>query len=81
VTDIDATIRAVVRDEIHRIGIAAPARALTVREAAERLAVDPKTIRRLIQTGELRAIRVGSRLLRVPSSDVDALLASAESQP
>lgn len=78
-TDIDATIRAVVRDEIQKAGFSAPARAITVREAAERLAVDPRTIRRLIQTGELRAVRVGSRSLRVRSSDVDALLAGGAS--
>jgi excisionase family DNA binding protein len=73
-TDLDATIRAVVRDEIQRSGLIAPARALTVREAADRLSVDPKTVRRLVQRGELRAVRVGSKALRILSSDVDALL-------
>ena len=55
-----------------------PARALTVREAAERLAVDPKTIRRLVQNGELRAVRVGSRSVRIPASDIDAFLTRSE---
>ena len=78
-TDLDTIIRAVVREEIARTGLAAaPARAETVAMAAERLSVDPKTVRRLIQRGELRGVRVGTKALRVLTKDVDALLASEE---
>ena len=73
-TEYEAMFRALVRDEMRKAGLTAPARAVTIREAAERLSVHPKSVRRLIQTGELRAVRVGSRSLRVRSSDVDALL-------
>jgi len=77
-TDLDTLIRAVVREEIARAGLtAARARAETVAMAAERLSVDPKTVRRLIQRGELRGTRVGSRSLRVASSDIDRLLDEA----
>ena len=77
--DLDTIIRAVVREEICKAGLTnAPARAETVAMAAERLSVDPKTVRRMVQRGELRAIRVGNKSLRILSSDVDALLASAE---
>jgi len=75
-TDIDAAVRAIVQDELRTAGLSRqPAPAISVREAAERLSVDPKTIRRLVQRGELRAVRVGSKTLRIPSSDIDALLA------
>ena len=80
--DLDAMVRAVVREEIARSGLgAAPPRAETVAMAAERLAVGPKTIRRLVQRGELRAIRVGNKSLRILTTDIDALLAQAETMP
>ncbi|WP_460452501.1 helix-turn-helix domain-containing protein [Alsobacter sp. SYSU BS001988] len=40
------------------------ARLLTVEDAAAMLQVDPRTIRRLVQRGELAAIRIG-RLVRI----------------
>lgn len=45
---------------------------LTVNECASLLAVDHKTVRRLIDRGELRAPRVG-RLLRIDPADLEAL--------
>lgn len=46
---------------------------LTMREAAVRLGLSLSTIRRLVATGELHAVRVGVRVL-VRSEDLDALL-------
>ena len=44
----------------------------SIRQAADWIGVDPKTIRRWISQGRLRADRYGPRLLRV---DRDSLLA------
>lgn len=46
---------------------------ISVAEAAERLKVNPRTIRRRIADGTLRAYRLGPRQLRVDVADVDAL--------
>ncbi len=46
---------------------------LSVREAAERRHLSTKTIRRFIATGELPAERIGARLIRIRTVDVDAL--------
>ena len=80
-SDLDAVVRSIVRDELRAAGLPGrrQARAMTVRDAAERLAVDPKTVRRLVQRGELRAVRVGNRSLRILASDIDAMLAAKES--
>lgn len=43
---------------------------MTVEEAAERLRVDPKTVYRLINMGELKAILIG-RVYRVEEEDLD----------
>jgi excisionase family DNA binding protein len=50
-----------------------PVMLLTVAEAAQMLAVSPKTIRRRIQSGDLPASRVGSAV-RIRGSDVERLL-------
>lgn len=42
--------------------------------AAERLGCTPKTIRRFIARGELKAYRLGKRTIRVDLNEVDALL-------
>ena len=43
---------------------------LTIRETAIVLGVDAKLVRRLIQTGQLPALKLGTRTYRVPSSAV-----------
>jgi excisionase family DNA binding protein len=48
---------------------------LTVAEIAELLKLNPQTIRNMIDRGELPAVRVGSRRVRVLRSDLDEFLA------
>lgn len=50
---------------------------LSVREAAQRVGVSEKTIRRYIDAGRLRAFRFGSKLIRVDIADLDAMLTAA----
>ena len=47
---------------------------LTVAEVAELLKVNPQTVRNWIDRGELPAVRVGSRRVRVRQSDLDAYI-------
>ena len=49
-------------------------RLLTVSEAADELNVTERFIRKLIANGELDALKVGSRIVRVRRSDLQALL-------
>ena len=46
----------------------------TLQSAADRLAVDTRTVRRWIAAGRLKAYRTGPRLLRVDIDEVDSLL-------
>ncbi|BDD83623.1 hypothetical protein TPB0596_33860 [Tsukamurella pulmonis] len=46
-------------------------------QVAEALGVSESTVRRLIAEGDLKAVRVGKRLLRIPASELDRLLAVA----
>jgi excisionase family DNA binding protein len=50
------------------------AESLTVAEVADRLRVTERFIRRLIASGELEAVKIGSRVIRIRSADMDALL-------
>lgn len=43
-------------------------------DAATYLDVTPKTVRRLITRGELRAYRLGKRRIKLKTADLDALL-------
>lgn len=43
---------------------------LTLEQAAERLAVHPRTVRRMIAAGELPAYRYGKRLIRIDPADL-----------
>lgn len=45
----------------------------TLAQAAERIGVSKRTLRRRIAAGELPAYNSGSRILRVRPQDVDAL--------
>jgi len=49
-------------------------RLVTITEAAHRLKLSTKTIRRMLQRGDLRAHRLG-RQLRIPEQELAALLA------
>jgi len=51
-----------------------PTTMLTVAEAADRLHVHTRTIRRRIADGTLRAYRVGPQLIRLDPSEVDNLM-------
>lgn len=46
---------------------------LTVHEAAEQLTVSVKTVRRMIDKGELDAVRIG-RSVRIEQSELDSIL-------
>lgn len=49
----------------------------TLVEVADRFRVDTRTIRRLIDNGDLPAVRVSERSFRVPSAAVDAFAGQA----
>lgn len=49
-------------------------RLLTVTEAADELNVTERFIRKLIAEGNLDAVRVGTRLVRIRRTDLEALL-------
>ena len=50
------------------------ARFLSVAEAADELHVTERFIRKLIANGDLDAVRIGTRLVRIRRSDLDGLL-------
>lgn len=52
--------------------------ALSVAQAAEYLGISTAGVRRAIARGDLRAIRLGARVL-LPVADLDAILAGGES--
>ena len=49
----------------------------TQREAAKRLRINPKALRRLVREGRLPEVRLGPRLPRYRGQDLDALVVSA----
>jgi excisionase family DNA binding protein len=49
-------------------------RFLSVREVADVLNVTERFVRKLIAQGDLDAVRIGSRLVRIRRTDLDALL-------
>lgn len=51
-----------------------PRQWITIQQAADRLGVTPKTIRNFIARGGLHGYRIGAHMIRVRSSEVDALL-------
>lgn len=59
---------------VRRRHTAARKHLVTIADAADYLAVTPLTIRRRIQAGELKAYRVGPRIVRVDLNEIDALL-------
>jgi excisionase family DNA binding protein len=50
---------------------------LTVAEIADQLKLNPQTIRNWIDRGELPAVRLGSRRVRVRSSDLERFVAAS----
>ena len=46
---------------------------ITIKEAALTCGVHPNTIRNLILRGDLRAVRIGARIIRINAIDLDAL--------
>lgn len=50
---------------------------MTVQEVATLLAVTAKTVYRMIEKGDLPALKVGSRAVRVPQSSIQAVLTPA----
>jgi excisionase family DNA binding protein len=56
----------------------APRRALlTIQQAADEINNSPKSIRRWIAQGRLRAVRVGPRAIRIDRADLDQLITPA----
>jgi excisionase family DNA binding protein len=53
---------------------------VTVHEIAELLKVNQQTVRNWIDRGELAAVRVGARRVRVRRADLDAYLAAGEQE-
>jgi excisionase family DNA binding protein len=52
-----------------------PEQTISVAEAARRAGVHPRTMRRWVSEGTITGYRIGPRLLRVSTADVDKLLA------
>jgi excisionase family DNA binding protein len=53
-----------------------PERLLTVNEASEALRVGPRTLRRRLEDGSVRGVRIGPAV-RVPESEVRRILSSS----
>ena len=47
---------------------------ISLHQGARDMSVDPDTIRRRIASGELKAYRLGNRIIRVDRAEVDRLL-------
>jgi len=60
------------REEVHTLRCDT----MDVKEAAYRLGISPQFCRRLIKDGQLPAVRLGNKALRVTKVALDALLAS-----
>ncbi|MDH3045344.1 helix-turn-helix transcriptional regulator [Gordonia alkanivorans] len=62
---------------------ATPSRArrrhLSLQDVAAELGVSDRTVRRYVANGDLRAIRVSSRIIRIDPADLDAFLAAGAS--
>ncbi|MHB1490089.1 MAG: helix-turn-helix domain-containing protein [Cellulomonas sp.] len=54
---------------------------LTVAETADELAVTERLIRKLISSGQLRAVKVGTRVVRIRRTDLEDLLRPARVVP
>lgn len=54
---------------------------LTIDEVAGELRISPRTVKRLIQTGALPAIKLSERVIRIRRTDLDALIITLRSIP
>jgi excisionase family DNA binding protein len=54
--------------------VTSPRRLISLAEAADALAVSTKTVRRYIAAGDLGAVRLGSRTIRVRVDSLDQLI-------
>jgi excisionase family DNA binding protein len=52
-----------------------PSPFLTLTEASELLKISDRSLRKLIALGEVRAVKLGRRIVRVPITEIDRLLA------
>lgn len=50
---------------------------LTIERFARELDCSQRTVRRMIDRSELRAVRLGSKAIRIPRAELERLLASA----
>jgi len=75
--DIESTIRAIVRDEVQRANLSDMPQAVTVKQAAEMMAMSPRSVRRLMDRGELPFSRIGERSIRIKVEDIRRLLEAA----
>lgn len=48
-----------------------PAELISIQQSADKLAVNPMTIRRWIQSGHLTAYRLGPRMVRIDVAELD----------
>jgi len=51
-----------------------PGDLLTIKESADLLKLHPNTIRNFLLRGKLKGVRLGSRIVRIPKSELEALL-------
>ncbi len=54
---------------------------LTIAQAAEELAVTQRFIRKLIAEGQLHAVKIGTRVIRIRRTDLEDLLRPARDVP
>jgi len=51
-----------------------PGDLLTIKESADLLKLHPNTIRNFLLRGTLKGVRLGSRIVRIPKSELETLL-------
>ncbi len=52
---------------------------LTIQQSADYIGVHKNTIRNLLQSKKLKALRIGARIVRIDKADLDALFKTYES--
>ena len=63
--------------EPERVGVKEPApeqRFYTTEEVSKLLQVDPETVRRYVRQGDLRAVKLGGKFIRIDKADLDAFI-------